>query len=229
MINKEIENSLFELQDITYRDFQKKLIPTVNPDTVIGVRLPEIKKLAKEFYARDDAQDFLNALPHKYYDENQLHAFMISLEKDFDRAVFEVEKLLPYVDNWAVCDSLAPKAFRKYKAELVPQINRWIKSSETYKIRFGVKMLMALYLDDDFKPEYPETVAKIRSEEYYVNMMIAWYFATALAKQYDSVISFIENKQLDEWTHNKAIQKCVESRRISPEHKEYLKSLKIRG
>ena len=229
MINDVIKERLFELRDIEYGEFQKKLIPTVNPDTVIGVRLPEIKKLAKELYKNEDIGDFLNTLPHKYYDENQLHAFLISLEKDFGKAVYEVENFLPYVDNWAVCDSLSPKAFKKHKIELLTYIRFWIESGETYAVRFGVKMLMSLYLDDDFSPEYPEIVATLRSEESYVNMMIAWYFATALAKQYDSVISYIENRLLDTWTHNKAIQKCVESRRITPEQKEYLKTLKVKN
>ena len=221
-----IRDELFRLQDVEYRDFQKKLIPTVDSESVIGVRTPELRKLAKDLYRQPEAAEYLNTLPHEYFDENQLHAFMISEEKDFDRCIVEVEAFLPYVDNWATCDQLSPKAFGKNKDRLLLHIRNWIESDHTYTKRFAIGMLMQHYLDDDFDPDYPEMVAKVRSEEYYVNMMIAWYFATALAKQYDAAIPYIEGQRLDVWTHNKAIQKARESRRITPEQKEYLKTLK---
>lgn len=229
MINDEILNRLFELQDTAYRDFQSKLVPNIASDTIIGVRTPELRKLAKELYKREEVSGFLNALPHKYFDENQLHAFIISLDKDFESTLDAVEEFLPYVDNWATCDQLSPKIFKKNKSELLKRIEGWIESGKTYTVRFGIKMLMEHFLNEDFKLEYPERIAGIESGEYYVNMMIAWYFATALAKQYEKTIPFIERKILPVWTHNKAIQKSVESRRITPERKEYLKSLKIKG
>lgn len=227
MINGEIVKTLFEFQDEKYRDFQSALTPTENKTEFIGVRLPLIRSYAKEIIKRDDISDFLEALPHRYFEENQLHAAVISEIKDFRECINELNRFLPYVDNWSTCDTLIPKVFKKHKKELLEHIDIWMKSGETFTIRFGIKMLMSYYLDDDFELVYPEKVAEIRSEEYYVNMMIAWYFATALAKQYESVLPFIEDKKLDTWTHNKAIQKSVESRRISPEQKEYLKSLKI--
>ncbi|MBQ1547678.1 MAG: DNA alkylation repair protein [Lachnospiraceae bacterium] len=228
MITEEIREELFKLQDIKYRDFQGKLIPTVAPDTVIGVRTPELRKYAKELLKREDIADFLNDLPHKYFDENQLHAFIISGMKDYDACVNEVQRFLPFVDNWATCDQMSPKVFKKHKKDLLEEINNWLNSGETYIIRFAVGMLMEHFLDEDFDKSYPEMVSKIRSDEYYVNMMTAWYFATALAKQYESILPYIEDKKLDVWTHNKAIQKSVESYRITPEQKEYLKTLKIK-
>lgn len=228
MINDEIVKTLFELRDEKYRDFQSALTPTVNKTEFIGVRTPQLRSFAKELKKRDDINIFLEALPHKYFEENQLHAFIISEIKDFDECIKELEIFLPYVDNWATCDTMIPKIFKKQKEELLGYIDIWIKSEEPFTIRFGIKMLMSYYLDEDFKLEYPEKISKIRSKEYYVNMMIAWYFATALAKQYKSTLPFIENKTLDVWTHNKAIQKAVESRRITPEQKEYLKTLKIK-
>ena len=226
MINDEIIKRLYELKDAGYRDFQSKLIPTVNKENVIGVRTPELKKLAKELSKREDIGGFLKAVPHRYYDENQLHAFIISGIKNFDECIKEVNAFLPYVDNWATCDTLLPDVFTKHKAELADNIDKWIKNKHTYTVRFAVSMLMRHFLNDDFRLEYAEKVAEIRSDEYYINMMVAWYFATALAKQYDSIIPFIENKALDKWTHNKAIQKSIESRRITPEQKEYLRSLR---
>lgn len=228
MINKEITEKLYELQDTQYRDFQSKLIPSETPIEFIGVRTPALKKLAKELIKRVDKAEFLNSLPHRYFDENQLHAFMISEIKDFDSCIAEVEKFLPYIDNWATCDQLSPKVFKKHKDKLLAYINKWIESDKIYTVRFAVGMLMSHYLDEDFKAEYADKVSKIKSEEYYVNMMTAWYFATALAKHYDSVIGYIEDRKLSKWTHNKAIQKCVESRRITPEKKVYLKTLKIK-
>ena len=224
----EIEKRLFELQDEKYRVFQVKLIPTVDPSAVIGVRTPELRKLAKELLKSGDTDSFLDALPHEYFDENQLHAFILSGMKDYEKCMAGVCVFLPFIDNWATCDQLSPKVFGKNKDDLLMHIKEWLNSDETYTIRFAAGMLMEHFLGDDFELSYPEMVASIESDEYYVNMMRAWYFATALAKQYDSVIPFIEEKRLDRWTHNKAIQKSVESYRITPEQKTYLKSLKIK-
>ena len=226
-IQEEIRNGLFDLQDSQYRDFQAKLIPSASADKMIGVRTPVLRKLAKDLAKRKDIGGFLNDLPHRYFDENQLHAFIISQLKDYEQCMDEVIRFLPYIDNWATCDQLSPKIFRKHRPKLIDQIRKWIISDRTYTIRFGIGMLMEHFLDEDYDPAYPEMVACIRSDEYYVNMMIAWYFATALAKQYDSILPFIENRRLDPWTHNKTIQKARESYRISPEQKEYLKALKI--
>ena len=228
MITNEIQQKLFELQDTKYRDFHKKLIPTVDPERLIGVRTPELRKLAKELSKREDINDFLQALPHKYFDENQMHAFILSGMKDYDLCIYEVERFLPFIDNWATCDQMSPKVFKKHKKELLTHIKKWIKSKETYTVRFGVGMLQEHFLDEDFDIKYPVAVSKIRSEEYYINMMTAWYFATALAKQYESIVPFIEDKRLDTWTHNKTIQKAVESYRITDEQKAHLKSLKIK-
>ena len=217
---------LFELQDLKYRDFQAGLIPNIEKDLFIGVRTPELRRLAKEIANDEDTIAFLKDVPHKYFDENQLHAFIISLGRNFDETVGAVEAFLPYVNNWATCDQLSPKVFKKHKKELLPYIKKWIKSKKTYTVRFAIGMLMEHFLDDDFDVQYPKMVAGVKSDEYYINMMIAWYFATALAKQYDASIPFIENGSLDAWTHNKAIQKSVESRRISTAQKEYLKALK---
>ena len=223
-----IEKELFRLQDKEYRKIQVNTITNINPDTIIGVRTPELRKIAKELYRSNNYKEFLNELPHKYFDENQLHAFIIGEIKDYDECLKEVNKFLPYIDNWATCDQSTPKAFVKNPDKLINEIKKWIKSKETYTIRFGIGMLMRSYLDDDFKEEYLEWVSKIRSNEYYVNMMIAWYFATALAKQYDSTIKYIEEKKLDTWTHNKTIQKAIESYRVSDEHKIILRGLKIK-
>ena len=228
MLRDEILDELYKKQDIKYRDFQAKLIPSKTADDMIGVRTPELRKYAKELLKREDIGEFLEILPHEYFDEDQLHAFIISGIKDYDKCMQEVDKFLPFVDNWATCDQLSPKVFKKHRTELLKQINKWIKSKETYTVRFAIRMLMEHFIDEDFDVKYPEMVAKIRSDEFYINMMIAWYFATALAKQYDAVLPFIEEKKLDKWTHNKAIQKSVESYRITPEQKEYLKTLKIK-
>ncbi len=225
---KAIEKSLFEMQDKKYRDFQKKLIPGVDEDSVIGVRTPDLRKYAKNLVKEKGYEGFINALPHKYFDENQLHAFILSELKDYSECIKAVKEFLPYVDNWATCDQMSPKVFKKHKDELFKEIKKWLGAKDTYTVRFGIGMLMEHFLDEDFDEKYPEMVSKIRSEEYYINMMTAWYFATALAKQYDSVIGYIEDKKLETWTHNKTIQKAVESYRITPEQKEYLKSLKIK-
>lgn len=221
-----IQMQLFELQDLTYRDFQSKLMPTVVPEKIIGVRTPALRQLAKKLYGTDDAAEFLEKLPHQYFDENQLHAFLISLITDFDSAITSTENFLPYIDNWATCDQLHPKkAFSKNLSGLLKQIKIWIKSKETYTIRFGVEMLMAHFLDENFSPEQLKLVASVKSEEYYVNMMCAWYFATALAKQYDSTISYIEQKKLTPDVHAKTIRKAIESYRITDEQKKYLRTL----
>lgn len=222
-----IQDRLFELQDTKYRDMQIKIIPTVDSNTIIGVRTPELRRLAKELL-KGDYKSFINDLPHKYFDENQLHAFVISGIKDFDECLEEFNKFLPYIDNWATCDQQSPKVFDKNvnKDKVLKEIKKWIKSKKTYTIRFGIGMLMRNYLDKDFKKEYLELVSSVKSNEYYVNMMIAWFFATALAKQYDSTIPYIENNKLDIWVHNKTIQKSVESYRITDEHKNHLRNLR---
>ena len=227
-IRKEIRDALFSLQDPEYRDFQGKLIPSQECVSMIGVRTPELRRLAKMFAGREDISEFLDDLPHQYFDENQLHAFIISGIKDYEKCIGEVVRFLPYVDNWATCDQMSPKVFGKHRKEVAELAGVWIRSDHTYTVRFGIKMLMEHFLNEDFDLMYPEMVAQVRSEEYYIRMMVAWYFATALAKQYDAALPFIENRRLDSWTHNKTIQKAVESYRVTPEHKEYLKSLKIK-
>ncbi len=223
---EEIRKQLFSMQDEKYRDFQYKLIPTVDPENVIGVRTPELRKFASALLKEGDVSDFLNDLPHAYFDENQLHAFILSGMKDYKACMEGVKAFLPYVDNWATCDQMSPKVFKKHKNELLGEIRSWIDSKKTYTVRFAVGMLMEHFLNEDFREEYPEMVAKLRSDEYYINMMIAWYFATALAKQYEAVLPYIEENRLDTWTHNKAIRKSVESYRITDDQKAYLKSLK---
>ena len=222
----EIQKELFQLQDKEYRQFHSSLMPTIDPDLVIGVRTPELRKLAKRLGKEKDISIFLGTLPHTYYEENNLHAFIISEYKDYAACIEALDAFLPYVDNWATCDMMRPKVFNKHLNELPPQINIRISSGETYKIRFGIEMLMTFYLDESFSPEYPETVASVSSDEYYVIMMKAWYFATALAKQYNAVIPYIEQNRLDKETHNKTIRKAVESYRITDEQKAYLRSLK---
>ena len=225
MITENIRAELFSLADIKYRDFQAKLIPGLEKE-MIGVRTPHLRDLAKRYAKDPEIGAFLAELPHRAFDEDQLHAFVISLTKDFDTCIGQVEAFLPYVNNWATCDQLSPKCFAKNKDRLLPYIKKWIAAAETYKIRFGIGMLMQHFLDKDFDPSYPELVSEVDSDEYYVNMMKAWYFATALAKQWDAVIPYIEQRRLDPWSHNKAIRKSIESYRITPEQKEYLRSLK---
>ena len=227
MIIDEIRQRLFELSDEKYRQMQITTTPSVESDRFIGVRTPPLRALAKEYSKHESIGAFLADLPHKYFEENQLHAFIISLDKSFDSCIDNVEKFLPYVDNWATCDQMNPKVFAKHKTELMTHAKVWLGSDKTYTIRFGIKMLMDHFLDDEFELAYPKNVAKIRSDEYYVKMMQAWYFATALSKQYDAIIPFIEQKKLDVWTHNKAIQKSIESYRITDEQKQYLRTLKI--
>ena len=222
----EIQKRLFALQDKEYQAFTAKLNPTVDRDTIIGVRLPALRALAKELKDTDEAKDFLSSLPHKYLEENHLHSFLLSGIKDFDEGIAAVERFLPYIDNWAVCDSLRVKALAKYPEQLLPYLEKWMKSEHTYTIRCGILNLMNYFLDDRFDEKYPAMVAAIHSEEYYVNMMIAWYFATALAKQYDAVLPYLTEQRLDKWVHNKTIQKAVESYRITDEQKAYLKTLR---
>ena len=228
MILNDIRTELFKMQDMDYRDFNSKLIPTVDKESMIGIRTPDLRKYAKQLGKSSDVIEFLQTLPHKYFDENQLHAFIISEIKDFKNCIDEINRFLPYIDNWVTCDQLSPKIFKKHHSELFSYIKDWLKSDKIYTLRFGIGMLMEHFLDEDFDILYPEMVSKIRSDEYYVNMMIAWYFATALAKRYESILPFIENRSLDIWTHNKAIQKATESYRISEDKKIYLKSLKIK-
>ena len=223
---EEIRKQLFEFQDVKYKDFQKNLIPTVDPESIIGVRTPELRKYAKQLVKENKTDEFLSDLPHKYFDENQLHAFILSELKDYEKCVEEVCRFLPYVDNWATCDQMSPNVFKKHRTELMEYIKQWLKSDKTYTVRFAIGMLMQHYLDDEFDIGYAEMVQEVKSEEYYINMMIAWYFATALAKQYDNILPILEQNRLDVWTHNKVIQKAVESYRIMPEQKAYLKSLK---
>ncbi len=228
MKNKtDLHKKLYSLQDLKYRDMQIKIIPNISPESIIGVRTPELRTMAKDMIKAGNYKDFLKELPHKYFEENQLHAFIISEIKDLKESFEELRRFLPYVDNWATCDQMSPKIFKKHKEELLLHIKEWIGSEMAYTVRFGVGMLMEHFLDEDYDPKYPEMVSRLRSDEYYVKMMIAWYFATALAKQYESVLPFIEQKRLDDWTHNKAIQKSVESRRITEDQKAYLKSLKV--
>ena len=220
---EEIQKQLFELQDMAYRDFHSRLMPDIDKETVIGIRVPVLRKYAKSIVETELAEKFIKELPHCYYEENNLHMMLITGIKDYDRCISEIERFLPYIDNWATCDVPAPKCFENLKEDLLPVIKRWIASSETYTIRYGIGMLMRLYLDADFDPEYVRIVAEVKSDEYYVNMMIAWYMATALAKQWDAVIPYIEEHRMSDWVHLKTIQKAVESYRITDEQKKYLK------
>ncbi len=226
MITDEIRARLFAEQDTAYREFQGKLIPNVPAERMIGVRTPVLRKLAKEFIRREEIGEFLSSLPHSYFDENQMHAFLISEIREFDRCMAETERFLPFIDNWATCDQLSPKVFRKNKPELYARIRQWIGSGETYTVRFGLGMLMQHFLDEDFDPAFLELAAGVRSEEYYVNMMTAWYFATALAKQYESALPYLEQGRLPDQVHNKTIRKAEESFRITPEQKDSLRKLK---
>ncbi|WP_303840587.1 DNA alkylation repair protein [Selenomonas ruminantium] len=224
-----IQDKLFSMQDKTYQEFSRKLITNIAPEKIIGVRTPALRQLAKEVLVAGEAEAFLRDLPHAYHEENQLHAFILSAMKDYEPCMAYLEKFLPYVDNWATCDQMSPKVFKKHRPELLLQIRTWLNAEDTYTVRYAIGMLMVHFLDEDFGRTYLEMVAQIRSEEYYINMMIAWYFATALAKQYEAALPYIEEERLAPWTHNKAIQKAIESRRISVEQKAYLRTLKIRG
>ena len=221
-----IREQLLCNQDFFYKEFQCKLMPTVNRDTVLGVRTPILRKLAKEFGNREESTAFLKELPHAYYEENNVHACLIEALQDYDACVEALDAFLPCVDNWATCDMMTPRVLGKHKTKLLSEIARWMASEHTYAIRFGIKMLMTFYLDEDFLPAYLERVAAVRSDEYYVNMMIAWYFATALAKQWEATVPYIEQRRLPLWVHQKTIQKAVESYRISEEQKAYLRTLR---
>lgn len=221
-----LHTALFDMQDVTYRDFHSRLIPNISKDRVIGIRTPVLRKFAKEYAKTDDAQKFIRELPHYYYEENNLHMMIITGIKDYDTCVMEIDRFLPYIDNWATCDLPAPKCFYKNKEKLLDKVKLWIKSDDTYTIRYGIETLMSIYLDDAFESSYPRLVSEVVSDEYYVNMMIAWYFATALAKQWETVIPYIEEKRLSEWVHKKTIQKAVESYRITDEQKKYLRTLR---
>lgn len=227
MKKEEIRSRLFDMQDIEFKKFQCKLIPGVNSDTVIGVRTPLLRKLAKEIFKSDDYEEFIRDLPHEYYEEVNLHGMIICMVSDYDEAIHEVNKLLPYVDNWASCDLLScKKAFKDNLDKLETDVKRWISSGDTYTVRFGIGVLLEFYLDDAFDLKYLEWVARVESDEYYIRMMKAWYFATALTKQYDEAIPYIENHRLEEWVHRKTIQKARESFRVSDDTKAYLNTLK---
>lgn len=223
-----LENRLQALADPVYKEFHRKLIPTVDPDTILGVRTPQLRRFAKDFAKTPEAFVFLCTLPHICYEENNVHGFLIEEMKNFDDAVDALNKFLPHIDNWATCDMISPKAFRNKQKELYPHILQWLRSDHTYTIRFAIEMLMKYYLEDHFEDAHLNLVSSLRSEEYYVNMMISWYFATALTKQYEATLPYLETPHMDIWTHNKAIQKAIESRRITPEQKAYLRTLKIK-
>ncbi len=214
------------MQDIGYKEFQSKLVPTMDKEQIIGVRTPQLRAFAKELGKMQEAELFLHQLPHQYYEENNLHGMLIMSVKNYEECVEKVKEFLPYVDNWATCDLLRPTVFKRHLPELIGEVKNWLQSDKTYTVRFGIGMLLSYYLDDAFAPEYLDWAAQIRSEEYYVNMMTAWYFATALAKQYEKTLPYLKEQRLDVWTHNKTIQKAIESYRITPEQKEYLRGLK---
>ena len=222
----ETQKLLFEKQELAYREFSSKLMPTVPKETVIGVRTPILRKLAKELYGTEAGTAFLQELPHKYFEENSLHGFMLEQIKDFDEALVRVEEFLPFVDNWSTCDSFTPKCFKQNPKKLHYKALEWLGSDKVYTVRYGIKILMNFFLEKNFKPEILEQVACIIPKDYYVSMMIAWFFATALAKQYNATLPFLENRRLDSKTHRRAIQKAVESLRITKEQKDYLKTLK---
>jgi len=226
----DIQKGLFELQDKEYREFHAKLVPTIDKETIIGIRVPILRKFTKTYYKehKEECNEFINKLPHKYFEENNFHAFILEEEKDIDELFRKLDVFLPYVDNWATCDSMRPKVFKKEKDVLEKKCYEWMKSTDVYTIRFGIEQLMTYFLDEDFNLKQVKAITKVKNDDYYVKMMVAWYFATALAKQWDSVIPFIEKKELEPWTHNKAIQKAIESYRITKEQKEYLRSLKIK-
>ncbi len=217
---------LKEVRDESYREFQSKLVPNIPPETIVGVRTPEMRRIAKEVFESADRDAFLSDLPHRYYEENLIHFFVLSMIRDFDECVRRVEAFLPYVDCWPVSDQATPKAFRKNHEKLLPYIRKWIASEHVYTARFGIRMLMNEFLDEDFREEYLSLVAAKQGEDYYLKMMVAWYFATALAKRYDETVPYLEARRLDEWTHKKAIRKAIESFRVTDAHKEYLKSLR---
>lgn len=224
---EEIRERLFSMQDKEYRDFHSALIPNVDKETIIGVRVPDLRKYAKKLSAHSRIEEFLSELPHKYYDENNVHIFVVEQIKDYEECLRQVKRFLPYVDNWSTCDMWAPKVFEKHTEELLPQIKEWIAAKEVYTIRFGLGMLMRYYLGNRFQPEYLELAASVKSEEYYVKMMVAWFFATALAKQYKAALPYLQEKRLSAWVHNKTIQKACESCRIAPDRKDEMRTLRV--
>lgn len=221
-----INNELFKLCDPDYKAFHQKLIPNIDPKLIIGVRTPALKKYTNRLFGTEECSLFLKELPHEFYEENNLHAFLINKIKDFDVCIAEVEKFLPFIDNWATCDGLRPISFKNNAEKLLPYVENWLKSDREYTVRFGIEMLMCHYLDEHFDSKYLNLVASVKSDKYYVNMMIAWYFATALAKQWDQTLPYLEQNKLDTWVHNKTIQKAIESFRITEQQKAYLRSLK---
>jgi len=226
----DLQKKLFALQDKQYAAFQAKLIPNVPVESIIGIRVPVLRQFAKDMAKNNPEQvdPFLDSLPHQYLEENFLHGFLITQIKDYDKCIERTEQFLPYINNWAVCDTMSPKIFKKHRPQLLQKIRQWAASTDSYTIRFGVEMLMSHFLDEDFTPDLLQIPASLNSEEYYVKMMAAWYYATALAKQYEATIPLIEQKVLEKWTHNKTIQKAIESYRVSDEHKAYLRTLKIK-
>ena len=225
---EQIRKRLFALQDPGYRDFQSKLMPELSKDVVIGIRTPQLRKLARDYSREEAATVFLEALPHTYYEENNLHGMLIEQIGDYDRCIEALDAFLPYVDNWATCDLISPKVLGRHRERLIVEIRRWMASEHTYTLRFGMEMLMRYYLDTDFRPEYLEWVAEVRTDSYYGKMMAAWFFATALAKQYEESVVYLEQHRLEPWVHNKTIQKAIESRRITAEQKAYLRTLKVK-
>lgn len=224
-IEQEVRENLFAFQDVRYKAFHSRLMPTIDPDTIIGVRTPALRRYAAELAKRAESEEFLKAVPHRYYEENNLHGMLIERMRDYQQVIHALDAFLPYVDNWATCDLMSPKVFVKNKALLIADIRRWIISDQVYTVRFAVGMLLKHYLDEDFLPDYPEMAASVPTQEYYVSMMVAWYFATALAKQYDAVLPYLLQNRLDEQTHNRTIRKAIESYRISPMQKQELRKL----
>lgn len=226
-ITEEIRERLLSLSDEKYRDFHSALMPEAEKEKVIGVRAPVVKKLAKEYFSHPDINEFLSDLPHKYYEENNLHSFIVSMMKDYDECLSAFQKFLPFIDNWATCDGAKPKVFLKNPDRIYPEIKKWLSSEDTYSVRFAVVILMdRVFLEDNFSKEHTDLISSLQTDEYYIHMAVAWYFATAIAKRYDDIIPYIENRVLDRKTHNKAIQKSVESFRVPDETKAYLKTLK---
>ena len=222
-----IQERLNALRDEKNAAFLARLIPNLPPESILGARTPDLRRLARELRGTEEAARFLEALPHRLFEENQLHAFLIAEIRDYERCLLAVERFLPFVDNWATCDGLRPKVFQKHRSELIEEVKRWLASGDTYTVRFGLGMLMTHYLDAEFRPEFLDWAAAVRSEEYYVRMMLAWYFATALAKQYEAALPVLEQRRLDPWTHNKTIQKAAESFRVPEEHKAILRTLRV--
>ena len=227
-IIRDVQQSLLAMQDLSYRDFQAKLMPTVDKETVIGVRTPQLRSFAKTFGKTAEAKEFLTQLPHPYYEENNLHGMLLGQIRDYPEAIDALDRFLPFVDNWATCDLLVLPVLGKHLDQLLPEIDRWMASEHIYTVRFAIGLLMRYYLEEAFRPEYPDRVMHVCSEEYYINMMRAWYFATALAKQYDAILPYLTERRMDTWTHNKAIQKAIESYRITPEQKAFLRTLRVK-